>query len=273
MDPLSYFLSARSQSVWNPPLLPKQEDDDALRFVRSASLDAKITGVPQTSSPENGVVFPNMDLHSGLTPHVNPNGEVGMIADLTPVPIKGLQSRRQDRTTDTNVTTSPSTLGTSHVPLEDADNPNSHGSAHRQKFRVMMDWVNEIERRRPDLEYAKQKGWTQHRKKLSQRIRYLESQIKHRLRKLGNTSVFEDLIPKYPQLFKYLDSVPRRARSITTSLTCKEEEEEENKAMVASSTHPDDRKLAHELSAPSARQSSRTPKVKVEEVEIIEISD
>ncbi|KAI0148173.1 hypothetical protein F4776DRAFT_302614 [Hypoxylon sp. NC0597] len=272
MDPLPYFLSARSPSVWDPPLLPKQEDDDALRLVPSAPLNAKITGNSQISSPEHEVVFPNMDLHSGLTPRVSPNGEVGMIADLNSVPIKGLQSRRQDRMTDQNVTTSLSTPGTSHVPLEDADIPNSHGSGHRQKFRVMMDWINEIERRRPDLEYAKQKGWTQHRKKLIQRIRYLESQIKHRLRKLGNTSVFEDLIPKYPQLFKYLDSVPRRAHSVTTSLAGKEEEIEK-KAMVASSTHPDDRILAHELSAPSARQSSRTPKIKVEEIEIIEISD
>ncbi|KAI1848384.1 hypothetical protein JX265_008835 [Neoarthrinium moseri] len=98
----------------------------------------------------------------------------------------------------------------SHVPLGPGNDPNSFCNDPKWKFRIMIQWVNEIDRLRPDLEYARAHGWQKHIAKLSRQIGALERQIATRLRKLGHNKVFTELIPAYPQVWKYLDPSYRR---------------------------------------------------------------
>ncbi|KAI0121725.1 hypothetical protein BJ170DRAFT_599891 [Xylariales sp. AK1849] len=103
---------------------------------------------------------------------------------------------------------------TTHVPLSDKDEPFSPYSGQHKKFRLLVEWVNEVQRRRPDLELAKQRGWTRHIDKIGRNIAALEHQIQTRLRKLGDSATFRQLLPTYPQLWQYLD--PSECRALQT---------------------------------------------------------
>ncbi|KAI1415793.1 hypothetical protein F5Y13DRAFT_206734 [Hypoxylon sp. FL1857] len=268
MDPLSNHSGARRPSV-RTSLVLEQASDRLPRLYSNRLPDDKAPDNPRATSLQNGIA--SVARNPALTSQVGINGNMRIATGLPAADVsqQGLRSRFIDQ----NNGSSSSTASTSYVPLEASDGPNTHGSGHRQKFRIMMDWVNEVERRRPDLDYATQKGWTEHKEKLSKRIRYLESQITYRLRKLGGTSTFENLIPRYPQLSRYLDLDPRRRPPTAASPVVKEEERREIKAQVASSTRRGGPEIKQESPAPTRRQSRYAPQVKAEEIEVIELSD
>ncbi|KAH8194520.1 hypothetical protein TruAng_011319 [Truncatella angustata] len=159
----------------------------------------------------------------------------------------------------------PGTRLVSHLPLGPEDAPSAADRDIRQRFRNLVNEVNDLDRLYPDRDSAEQHRWRDKVNKLNRQIGHLERTIPQRLARDGNSPVFRELMPGFPRLWKYLDPSLRRnleqqarqplpcTRRIEGPATVKEEED--NKASVMASVARD-RPLGRSAPRPGVRSSA-----------------
>lgn len=202
-----------SQTWYVTPQYPADQPSNAVVHSQPARLVGPRTAT--TISPGYTFAFAAERDADGET-FIRPHGHPSFVVNDQPLAIVPHGDRcnfvaRQDELIP------PGTRILAHLPLDEEDSPNTHAGVQRNKFRNLINNINDLDRIRPDLEVAKSNNWHQKVAKLTRHLKSLEKQISGPLQKNADCPIFRKLVPTFPQLWKYLGQKQRNITEQTAS--------------------------------------------------------